>query len=220
VTAKVIPPGRVRAVGAEFLLSAMKPAQYPKAAAPEVCFLGRSNVGKSSLLNHLVGQHGLARVSKTPGCTRAVNFFQLRLQAGLQKREVRLVDLPGYGFAKMSHEEQRQVSGLLLDYLEAPRPLAGSCLLLDVRREASAQDVAAAQGLSQRGPVLLVVTKVDKLALGRRKPRAAALARTVGLTGSDVVMVTVREEAGRDRLLDLMWTLTAVAPVLPPKGGA
>lgn len=137
---------------------------------PEVAFVGRSNVGKSSLLNALVGKKGLARVSGTPGKTRLLNIFRL---PGLY-----LVDLPGYGFARASKAERAGFRQLLDGYLDRRDSIGGIVWLLDVRRELSADDQEVRGQLAASGhPVLAVLTKLDKLG------RAAARERIVAIAG-------------------------------------
>jgi len=134
-----------------------------------VAFVGRSNVGKSSLLNALVGKKGLARVSGTPGKTRLVNVFRLP--------ELYLVDLPGYGFARASKTDRAGFKRLLHGYLEHRDWLAGVVWLLDVRRDLSADDQEVRALLAASGhPVLAVLTKLDKLGREAARERMAALA--------------------------------------------
>ena len=151
----------------EFVGSFPDPRVQLDPALPEVAFVGRSNVGKSSLLNALVGKKGLARVSGTPGKTRLVNVFRL---PGLY-----LVDLPGYGFARASKTDRAGFRQLLNGYVEHRETLAGVVWMLDIRRDLSADDQEVRGLLAASGnPVLIVLTKIDKLvdrppASGRRR---------------------------------------------------
>ena len=150
-----------------FLLGASHPSHFPGDVGAEVAFAGRSNAGKSSAINALTGRRALARVSKTPGRTRQINFFEV--DAGC-----RLVDLPGYGYAKVSREEKRLWGGLVERYLRRRAALRGLVLIADARRVVTAADLLlldAAEGA--RVPVYLVLTKADKLA--RRESRDALL---------------------------------------------
>ncbi|MEW5854551.1 MAG: ribosome biogenesis GTP-binding protein YihA/YsxC [Myxococcota bacterium] len=202
------PPGRIKILSAEHVTSAAQPRQYPASGLPEVALLGRSNVGKSSLLNFMTGKAKLARVSNTPGRTRLVNFFRVELQAAMQRRALFLVDLPGYGYAKMSQAERGKVSRMLGDYVESERPLVAALLLMDIRRDPSDDDVGAASALREAGRnALTVVTKADKVAKNQRKPRASAIARELGLEPREVVLTSAHEESGRGELLELLWTL-------------
>jgi GTP-binding protein len=165
-----IEAARVLFAGAvDFELGAARIDQLPAADRPEIAFAGRSNVGKSSLINAAVGRSGLARSSAEPGRTREVNFF--RLGAAL-----RLVDLPGYGFAKASHAETRRFQGLARDYLRGRPNLRRVFLLVDARRGLGPGDIAAMDELDA-GAVSYqaVLTKIDKL---KAAEAAAAQLRT------------------------------------------
>ncbi len=156
-----------RLARAEFVLGASRPTQFPADTGAEVAFAGRSNAGKSSAINALTGRRALARVSKTPGRTRQINFFAL----GSDRR---LVDLPGYGYAKVSRAEKQSWSRLVGGYLRSRRSLAGIVLIADARRGLTANDLLLLDAASQvRIPVHLVLTKADKL--NRRESRAAIM---------------------------------------------
>lgn len=147
-----------------YLLSAVEVEQFPPPDVPEVVFSGRSNVGKSSLINFLTQQAGLAKVSKTPGKTRAVNFFAVG-------EKWRLVDLPGYGYARLSHEEILRWGGLIDEYLTNRENLALVVQLIDSRHEPTERDLEMLDWLAQTGiPTLIALTKVDKV--GRNEARS------------------------------------------------
>ncbi len=142
-------------------------------ALPEVAFVGRSNVGKSSLINRVLGRKGLARVSQTPGKTTLLNVYRLPA--------FYLVDLPGYGFAKASKPERAAYRLLLERYLRERASLAGVVWLLDIRHDPSAEDAGFGELLAATGvPTLPVLTKGDKLAQGARTKRARELGRALG----------------------------------------
>lgn len=142
---------------ARLIISAVRPEQFPEEGLPEVAFLGRSNVGKSSLLNALAEQDGLARISSTPGRTRSINFFWV--EGGFH-----FVDLPGYGFARVSKEELQAWKRLVESYLSQRRALQLSILLIDARRGWMEQDLELKQWLEFHNRRFLVVaTKTDKL---------------------------------------------------------
>ncbi len=144
-------------VDARFILSATSPAQFPNLRLPEFAFLGRSNVGKSSLLNVLAGVKKLAKVSSQPGRTQAVNFFTIG-------ETVTFADLPGYGFAKVPIHVQKSWKGLVEAYLVHREPLVLSFLLLDARRGWMEKDLELREWLRHNGrPYLVVATKIDKL---------------------------------------------------------
>ena len=145
-----------------FLLSASDPAHFPAASLPEIAFLGRSNVGKSSVINSLVGSK-MAKTSSTPGRTRAINFFELRI-AGRPKPEMIFTDLPGYGYAKISRETSAQWPSFIDPYLKT-RPTLALCLaLVDVNVPPQESDQQLLEFLSASGrQVIIVATKSDRL---------------------------------------------------------
>lgn len=158
---------------AAFLTSVGAGTPYPPAACCEIAVVGKSNVGKSSLINSLCNNHKLARTSQTPGKTRLINFFLLN-------RAFHLVDLPGYGFARAGKEEQRSWSGLIEAYLGSGR-VTHLFLLLDIRHAPTADDRQMYQWLLYYGvPFTLVATKSDKLARSRRQQAANAAAKALG----------------------------------------
>lgn len=151
---------------AEFMLGVTTMEALPPPDLPEVAFAGRSNVGKSSLLNALVGRKALARTSNTPGRTRELNFFQLG-------DTMRLVDLPGYGYARASRTEVQSWTGLTLDYLRGRAPLRRTCVLIDARHGLKPVDAETMDTLDEAAvPYQLVLTKADKV-----KPTAAKAMR-------------------------------------------
>jgi GTP-binding protein len=144
-------------MAARFIISAARPEQFPPESDAEVAFLGRSNVGKSSLLNRLVGAGGLARTSSRPGCTQLVNFYQV--DGGF-----RFVDLPGYGFARVPQENTRQWKALIEAYLVGRAKLRLCVIVLDARRGWMEKDIELRDWLESRErPYLVVATKIDKL---------------------------------------------------------
>lgn len=156
-------------------------AQLPESTLPEVSFAGRSNVGKSSLLNKLVGQKNLARVSQKPGKTATINFFLAE--------DAYLVDLPGYGYAQVSKTERRRWAELIEGYFNQDRKFALVCSLIDVRHPASALDENMVGFLKESGlPFLIVLTKGDKLSKSKCGQQRAAIRRQLQLS-SEVPMV-------------------------------
>lgn len=168
---------------------------------PEFAFAGRSNVGKSSLLNALTGKPGLARVSGTPGKTAFLNVFRAP--------ELYLVDLPGYGYARASKTERHRLSKLVDAYLTQRDTLAGVVWLLDIRRDPSEEDIAMQAMMAHSGrPALVVLTKMDKLSHSRIAPRVRALAAALALDEDQVQPVSSRTGAG---IADLGESLLAAA---------
>jgi GTP-binding protein len=157
----------------QFLLSAMAPAQFPAATVPEIAFLGRSNVGKSSLLNALVGEKA-AKVSSTPGRTRAINFFLLSDES--QRPKLRFADLPGYGYAKISKSISAEWPKFIEPYL-AERPTLGLCVcLVDSNVPPQPRDRQLIDWLRQAERSFIVVaTKIDRLSGNQRTRNLAAL---------------------------------------------
>jgi len=183
----------VRITAARFLGAAATPGAGPAPGPPEIAIAGRSNVGKSSLLNALVGRRGLARTSGTPGRTRQLNFF-------LVNERFSLVDLPGYGFAAGPEAERRAWGPLVERYLQERPTLRGVVLVVDVRRGSEADEAQVLAYLaSLELPVAVAATKLDKLG---RAPARAALDRIQASVGPSVPLVgfSARSGAGREAL--------------------
>jgi len=172
-------PNAPRIVSAEFSAAAKAQSELPPPLQVEIAFAGRSNVGKSSLLNKLMNRRNLARTSSTPGCTRQINFFSVRTAQGIN---LSLVDLPGYGYAKRSKDERKLWAELIDGYLLERPTLRAVAVLVDVRRGLEPDDLGLIEMLESgstsggRGEfkTLIVATKLDKLRAGER---AAALAK-------------------------------------------
>jgi GTP-binding protein len=170
----------MRARKASFVTSAAAPTDFPPEELPEVAFAGRSNVGKSSLINTLVGQSGLARTSRTPGRTQLLNWF--RVEAPPPGGALAFVDLPGYGYAKVPTAMQASWQTLIERYLEDRKVLKAVVLLVDVRRGAEGEEEDLAAWLVERKiPVIGVVTKIDKVAKNKREPVLAGVKRALAL---------------------------------------
>jgi len=166
----------------------------PEAKLPEVAFAGRSNVGKSSLINKLVRNKKLARVSNTPGRTREINFFEVN---GL----FILADLPGYGYARVSKERKAAWRPLIEGYLRGSPALRGVVQLLDARRAPSEDDLHMLEFLARVGtPTIVVATKIDKLPRAERVARIADLSREAGMDADQVIPFSAVSGEGRDEL--------------------
>ena len=162
----------MKILAAELVTSAAGPEGFPEHALPEVALLGRSNVGKSSLLNRITARRSLARASGTPGKTRLLNFFRVLRPEG----ELVLVDLPGYGYAKVSKGERRSWQALVESYLERRKNLRLAILLQDVRRDPGPDEIDLLPWLAARDvPVVGAATKVDRLNARERAARLRAL---------------------------------------------
>jgi GTP-binding protein len=182
---------------AEFKVSVHEKGQLPPAHLPEVAFLGRSNVGKSSLINTLLARKKLVRTSSRPGCTQALNFF-------LINDTWYFVDLPGYGFARVSRETQARWGDIIMDYLETRTTLRALVFLQDPRRLPGEEELFLWEKLKNWGrAVIPVLTKADKVKKSERgrclKEIAAALA-AFQVTPADFVWFSATTQEGRDRL--------------------
>jgi len=184
-------------MNARWVASAAGPAGFPRAALPEIALLGRSNAGKSSLLNRLAARRELARVSKTQGKTRLLHFYEVSRRA----RRLLLVDLPGYGFARVSKAERAQWRKLVECYLDGRAALAGAVLLQDLRRDVSDDERDLLAWLAERRiPALVALTKCDKLAPMRRAGRVRELAQSFGLPAERVIATSAQTRLGVDAL--------------------
>jgi GTP-binding protein len=203
-----------------FAGSASSPAQFPRDGLPEVAFLGRSNVGKSSLLNALAGTRGLARVSSDPGRTRVVNFFRVlgaEKPGGAGRGDLYLVDLPGYGYAKASREVRETFEAIAVSYLAGRAPLRLCVFIVDARHEPTERDLTLRGFLEHHGlPYLLAANKVDAFPRGAVKRRVDALARGVGEGAQAVLGVSAEKGTG----LDELWNLIRGAAFEPAGVGA
>lgn len=175
---------------------AVRPAQYPAPVMPEIAFAGRSNVGKSSLLNLLTGRKSLARVSGSPGKTRTINFYNI-------DSKFRIVDLPGYGYAKVSKTTSRELGPMVEDYLQNRQNLLKVVQLVDIRHEPSAQDIQMYDYLRHYGlDGLIVATKADKVSRNQMSKCLKTIRQALDLSDEDVIVpVSALKRQGHDRLL-------------------
>lgn len=173
----------------------------PELTLPEIAFAGRSNVGKSSLLNTLVRRKAFARVSRTPGRTREINFFNVNNQFVL-------TDLPGYGYARISKERKADWKPLIEGYLKKTSVLAGVVLLLDIRRDPSEDDMAMLDFLSEAElPTIIALTKMDKLPRAAAAERVEAIRNELGLEPDQTIPFSSSTGEGRDELAEAMMGL-------------
>ena len=160
---------------ATYLTSAVQPKGYPEVEMPEIAFAGRSNVGKSSLINVLVNRKSLVRTSSTPGRTQMLNFFDIN-------EEFLLVDLPGYGFAKVPLSVKKAWAPMILTYLKSRQNLAAVVLLFDIRRVPREEDIQLLDWLEELNiPTIPVVTKADKVNRSQRAKHVKAISEETGL---------------------------------------
>ncbi|HEX2721730.1 MAG TPA: ribosome biogenesis GTP-binding protein YihA/YsxC [Gemmatimonadaceae bacterium] len=192
----------------------------PPADLPEVAFAGRSNVGKSSLLNRLVRRKAFARVSRTPGRTREINFFRVN------DRFV-LADLPGYGYARISKEKKADWRPLIEGYLRLTPTLAGVVQLLDIRREPSDDDAAMLDYLAElEVPTIVVLTKIDKIGRRATDERLRDITATLSLSEDQTIPFSAASGEGREELAEALLALIdqhvgpreprASEPLVPP----
>jgi GTP-binding protein len=195
-------------VEATFLAEARALEQLPPDGPPEVAIAGRSNVGKSTLLNRLAARRSLARTSKTPGRTRGIIFYDLQVQlpGAPARTALRLADLPGYGYAQVSQDERRQWRTLIEGYVEQRRTLRLFLVLLDARRDIPPEELELLEWLDSLGvPHQLVVTKVDKLSATERGALKDRVRAQFG--GKMPPLALVSGETGEG--VDLLWRVIA-----------
>ena len=194
----------MKARNARFLKSASAANEFPAGDLPEIAFAGRSNVGKSSLINSLVGKDGLARTSRTPGRTQLLNWFHVDGPAG----PLAFVDLPGYGYAKVPTAMQASWQGLIESYLGDRPVLRAVVLLVDVRRGVEGEEEDLVAWLAERNiPVIGVVTKIDKVAKNKREPVLATVKRALGLRRPPLAFSALDGEG-----IDELWRAISKSP--------
>lgn len=177
---------------ATFIKSAVTPSHYPAGDLPEIAFAGRSNVGKSSLINVLVNRKNLVRTSSTPGRTQLINFFEVNSR-------MMLVDLPGYGFARAPAAVRKQWGPMMETYLSSRSNLRGVVLILDVRRTPCAEDKCMLEWLGSYAiPALPVITKCDKVSRNEKAKQAEMISRFLGVPKSRFAYFSALSKEGRD----------------------
>jgi GTP-binding protein len=184
----------VKISSAEFVASAFSIQQFPEEGLPEVAFAGRSNVGKSSLINALLLRKKLVKTSNTPGRTQSINWFVIN-------GAFYFVDLPGYGFAKVPKEVQSKWRWLIEGYLQNRRSLKGVVLIMDSRHPAMPQDVQLYHWLSARCfAIIPVLTKIDKLGRNQWQKACLECARILAISPEDIVLFSATDRKGREKL--------------------
>ncbi len=182
--------------GVEFVKSAVKAAHYPEYDFPEVAFAGRSNVGKSSLINTLIQRKGMVKTSSKPGCTQLINFF-------LINENLSFVDLPGYGYAKVSKKLRAQWQPMIDRYLSTRESLLGLVLLIDIRRDPQKEEFEMAKWLESRDiPYLVVLTKADKLSKTKQAKRLTAICSQLNRDKDGVILFSAKTRKGREVIWD------------------
>ncbi|MBU4260576.1 MAG: ribosome biogenesis GTP-binding protein YihA/YsxC [Proteobacteria bacterium] len=180
---------------AVFITSVFNTSQLPEPQYPEIAFAGRSNVGKSSLINKLLNRRDLVKVSSVPGKTQSLNFFQLN-------QDFYLVDLPGYGYAKVPKRIKNDWKGLISSYILNRQTLICVVVIIDIRHEVKSQDLELVTWLKDEHiPLLLVYTKQDKLTGNKRLHHAAVLDAGFGISREERVLFSAKTGEGREELI-------------------
>lgn len=208
---------RMDVLDAEFIAGATALGQLPAPTFAEVAFAGRSNVGKSSLINNLVRRKKLVRTSSAPGCTRAINIFRVRLRTEAGEAHLDLVDLPGYGYAQRSKAERKSWGPLIEGFLRDRPGLRGAVVIIDIRRGVQDDDLQLIEFLqSVEVTPIVVATKIDKLPASKRKPAIAKLRNELGCPVTPYSSVT---GDGRDALWKRLLRVSSIdRPSDAPEG--
>jgi len=178
----------------EFLTSAVKPSQYPEPGPPEIAFAGRSNVGKSSLINVLLNRKRLVKASSTPGRTQLINFFNIN-------NAFSFVDLPGYGYAKVPVSVSKTWGPMIETYLQSRTSLKGVVMILDIRRDPREGEFNLLDWLNHNQlDRIIVVTKADKLSKTKQKQRLASIANVLSMRASDLILFSAKSRLGKERV--------------------
>jgi GTP-binding protein len=181
---------------AEFIKSAVKPAQYPDASLPEFAFTGRSNVGKSSLINTLVNRKRLVKTSANPGRTQLINFF-------LINKTFSFVDLPGFGYAKVPVSVRKTWGPMIETYLSTRKTLKGVALIMDIRRIPGIRDLNFIEWLYYYNiPGILILTKADKLSKTKQLTQQATIAKALSVNKDDLMLFSAKSRLGKDVVWD------------------
>jgi GTP-binding protein len=192
----------MKILSAEFITSAVKPDQYPPVNYPEMAFAGRSNVGKSSLINTLVNRKRLVKTSSTPGRTQLINFFDIN-------NLITFVDLPGYGYAKVPTAVRKKWGPMIETYLSSRRTLKGVVVIMDIRRIPRQEEHELIEWLKYFSiDGILVLTKTDKLSKPKRLKQHIAIAEALAIDPDELILFSAKSRQGRDAVWDAINSLT------------
>jgi GTP-binding protein len=187
---------------ARFVTSATKQSQYPPEDLPEIAFAGRSNVGKSSLINTLVNRKHLVKTSSTPGRTQLINFFDIN-------GNLTFVDLPGYGYARVPAAVRKKWGPMIETYLSTRNTLKGVVIIMDIRRQPQEEEHNLIDWLAHYSLAsMLVLTKTDKLSKTKVIKQQSAIVRALGVATEDVILFSAKTRRGRDAVWDAILTLS------------
>ena len=191
----------MKITSAEFITSATKPSQYPSMAMPEIAFAGRSNVGKSSLINTLVNRKHLVKTSSTPGRTRLINFFDIN-------RQMSFVDLPGYGYAKVPVAVRKKWGPMIETYLSGRETLRGVVVIMDIRRIPRQEELNLLGWLNHYAIAgILILTKTDKLSKNKQASQHHLIARALERPKNDFILFSAKTRRGRDTIWNAILSL-------------
>ncbi|MBQ4402853.1 MAG: YihA family ribosome biogenesis GTP-binding protein [Selenomonadaceae bacterium] len=192
----------IKIIRSEYVTSAVSRKTCPEELLPEIVFVGRSNVGKSSLINSLTNRKSLARTSGTPGKTQTINFFKVTLN---DRREFYLVDLPGYGYAKTSKTNRKLWAKFIDEYLSSRRDIKFVCQLIDMRHPPQESDLKSFANLVEKNlPVLIIATKSDKIGKTQRQKQLDAIKNSLGVDAESILPYSSVKNEGRADLLDVI----------------
>ncbi len=188
----------MRITSAEFILSAVLPSHFPEDNLPDIALVGRSNVGKSSLINTITNRKALAKPSSSPGKTRTMNFYRIN-------NEFYIVDLPGYGFARVSKNEKKSWKQMIEGYFEARKNIKAVLIILDVRHKPSKEDIMVFEWLADIGiPIIPVITKIDKVSRNNLSRHIKAIKDTIH--SNEFILFSAVTKDGRLELLKRIMT--------------
>ena len=194
----------LKIVSAEFIKGAINSKQFPQIGVPEFAFFGRSNAGKSSLINMLLNRKNLVKTGSKPGMTREINFFAVNAPANKQPNAESfcVADLPGYGFAQVSQTERKRIDAMLYDYCTTRSTLKTVFLLMDIRRDPAEIELQTLQFFREHNiPAVLTATKADKLSKNEQAKQLLALASFFECSKDEIIITSATKKTGREKLL-------------------